>query len=95
MRDVIASDYITFYQINKIFANILFLDRYIGLADIWANGWVLPIYGYRPDWPILSASIGVDKMLLYSSRMQTTCTRKHNEPSQDSYLAATLAGVFS
>jgi len=34
-------------------------------------------------------------MLLYSSHMQTTCTRKHNEPSQDSYLAATLAGVFS
>jgi len=33
--------------------------------------------------------------LLYSSHMQTTYTRKHNEPSQDSYLAATLAGVFS
>ena len=34
-------------------------------------------------------------MLLYSSRDQTTCARKHNEASQDSYLAATLAGVFS
>jgi len=27
--------------------------------------------------------------------MQTTCARKHNKPSQDSYLAATLAGAFS
>jgi len=27
--------------------------------------------------------------------MQTACARKHNEPSQDNYLAATLAGVFS
>jgi len=27
--------------------------------------------------------------------MQTTCARKHNEASQDSYLAATLAGAFS
>jgi len=27
--------------------------------------------------------------------MQTTCARKHNEPSQDSYLAAPLAGAFS
>jgi len=24
---------------------------------------------------------GVEKMLLYSSCMQTTCTSKHNEPS--------------
>jgi len=39
--------------------------------------------------------VGVDKTLLYSSHMQTTCTRKRNEPSQDSYLAATLAGAFS
>ena len=66
-------------------------DRPIYRADIW----VLPIYRYPPKWPILSASVGVDKMLLYSSRMQTTCKRKHNEPSQDSYLAATLAGAFS
>jgi len=27
--------------------------------------------------------------------MQTTCTRKHNEPSQDSYLAAMPASAFS
>jgi len=27
--------------------------------------------------------------------MQTFCDRKHNEPSQDSYLAVTLAGTFS
>jgi len=30
-----------------------------------------------------------------SSRIQTTCARKQNKASQDSYLAATLAGVFS
>ena len=41
------------------------------------------------------ASVSVDKKVLYSSHMQTTYTRKHNEPSQDSYLAATLAGAFS
>jgi len=32
--------------------------------------------------PILSASVGVDKTLLYSSRMQTTCARKRNGPAQ-------------
>jgi len=32
---------------------------------------------------------------LYSSCMQTFCARKHDEPSQDSYLAVTLAGTFS
>jgi len=41
------------------------------------------------------ASGGVNKTLLCSSHMQTTCARKHNEPSQDSYLAAMLAGAFS
>jgi len=45
--------------------------------------------------PILPAAVGVNKILLYSSRIQTTCARKHKEPSQDSYLAAMLAGVFS
>jgi len=46
---------------------------------------------------LVSASAGVDKMLLYFSRTQTTCARKHNEPSQDSYLVAMLAlvGAFS
>ena len=39
-------------------------------------------------------SAALDKILLYSSRMQTTCTRKHNEPSQESYLVAMLVGVF-
>jgi len=48
-----------------------------------ANIWVLPIYRYQPKRPILSASAGVVKTLLYSSRIKTTCTRKHNEPSQD------------
>ena len=32
------------------------------------------------DTPV-SASVGVDKTLLYSSRIQTTCARKHNEAS--------------
>jgi len=27
--------------------------------------------------------------------MQTTCARKHNEPSQHIYLAATLTGAYS
>jgi len=35
------------------------------------------------------------KTLLYSLHIQTTCVRKHNKPSQDSYLAATLAGAFN
>jgi len=43
----------------------------------------------------ISASIGVDKRLLYSSRIQTTCARQHNEASQDSYPTAMLAGAVS
>jgi len=39
--------------------------------------------------------VGVDKMPLHSSHIQTTCAKKHNEPSQDSYLAATQAHAFS
>jgi len=42
-----------------------------------------------------TGSVGVDKMLLHSSCMQTTCARKPNEASQDSYLTARLAGAFS
>jgi len=67
------------------------IDRLIYQADIW----VLPIKWYRPKWPILSVSVDVDKTLLYFSCMQTTCTRKRNKPSQDSYLAAMRAGAFS
>jgi len=63
----------------------------IHLADIWVS----PMYWYRPKRPILSASVGVDETLLYSLRIQTTCARYQNELSQDSCLAATLAGVFS
>jgi len=60
-----------------------------------ANIWVLPIYRYRPKRPnFIGLSIGVNKTLLYSSRIQTTCARKHNKASQNSYLAATLAGTF-
>jgi len=54
-----------------------------------------PIYQYRLKRPKKTASVGVDKTLLYTSRMQTICARKHNEPSQDSYLATTVAGTFS
>jgi len=43
------------------------------------------IYRYRPKRPILSASGRVDKTLLYSSRIQTTCARKHNKVRQLSY----------
>jgi len=57
--------------------------------------WFLPIYRYRPKWPILLASVCVDKTLPYSSRIQTTCARKDNKPSHDIYLAATLTGAFS
>jgi len=42
-----------------------------------------------------SALIEVDKTLLYSSRIQTTCARKPNEASQDSHVTATLAGAVS
>jgi len=41
------------------------------------------------------STVGIDKTLLYSSDIQTICARKHNEASQDSYLAATPAGAFS
>jgi len=43
----------------------------------------------------MALTVGVDKMLLYSSRIQTTCARKHNEASLKSYFAATLADAFS
>ena len=44
---------------------------------------------------ILSDSVGVDETLLHSSHIHTTCTRKHNNTSQGSYLAATLTKKFS
>ena len=79
------------------------IDRYISLANILCRYfgfgryiapifWVSPIYRYRP---IVLASLGVDKTLLYSSCIQTTCIRKHNELGQDSYLAKTRTGAFS
>ena len=66
-------------------------NGYYRLTDISADIWVLPIYRYRPKRPI----IGDDKTLLYSSRIQTTCARKHNDASRDSYLTTTLAGAVS
>ena len=85
-----------FFKVNKLewamyikFRKVE-IDRYIG-----HRYWVLPIYLYRPKRPILSASVGVDKTLLYSSHIQTICARKHNEVSQDDYLTATLAGAVS
>jgi len=44
---------------------------------------------------LVSASIGVDKTLIYSSLIQATCARKYNEASQDSYLTTTLAHAVS
>jgi len=58
-----------------------YIGRYLGFTDVSVSA--------------ETASVGVDKTLLYASRMQTTCARKHNEPSQDSYLAVTLARAFS
>jgi len=70
---------------------LLEIDRHIGLVDISVQ------YLGFTDISVSSktASVGVDKMLLYSSRIQTTHARKHNEPSQGSYLEATLAVAFS
>jgi len=51
------------------------IDRYIGLANILGQ------YLGFTDIPVLAA-VDVDKGLLYySSRIQTTCGRKHNKPS--------------
>jgi len=80
---------------RPIFGFYRYIGRYLGFTDISADIWVLPIDWYRPKRLILSASIGVDKTLLYSSRIQTTWARKHNEASQDSYLTTTLAGAVS
>jgi len=66
-------------------SSIFRLIQYFGLADISALAKTL----------ILSALVGVDKTLLYSLCIQTTCARKHNKPSQDNYFAATLAGAVS
>jgi len=49
---------------------------------------------YQPKWLILSALVGVDKTLLYFSRIQITCARKNNKASQDSYFAAMLTDAF-
>jgi len=76
--------------------------RYIDLANIYhyQAGTAFEFYQYisishtsqNGGFIQLLASVGVDEMLvLYSSCMQT---RKHNEPSQDSYFAAMLAGLF-
>jgi len=85
----------------------LFFMRWMGYLYVWCvhsrfQWWkkqifflVLPTNRYQPRRPILSASIGVSKTLVYSSRIQTTCTRKHNEASQGSYLTTTLAGAVS
>jgi len=69
--------------------------------DYFLISWLVPVYFdvFNRDGPIYQCgcyiylsifltSVGVDKT-------QTTCARKHDEPSQDSYLAATLAGAFS
>jgi len=75
----------------------------VSIPTCWAHQVMCrdrPIFGFYQYIGIgqngrISASIGVDKTLLYSSRIQTTCTKKHNESSQDSYLTTTLAGAVS
>ena len=61
------------------------IDRCMGFTDIAVSAKTTDFI----------ASVGVDKTLLYSSCIQTTLPREQNEPSQDSDLVATLAGVFS
>ena len=56
-------------------------------SPCWTGGWihiylVSVIYWYQSKMSMLSGSVGVDKTLLYSSQIQTTCERKHNEASQ-------------
>jgi len=71
------------------------IDRYIGLADIL--GRYLGFTDISAS-AIMAKCIGLSRCcqtLLYSSCIQSSCTRKHNKASQDSYLTAMLAGVFS
>jgi len=51
-----------------------------------------PIFEF---WSILSALVGVDKTLFIPHACRQFASSKHNEPSQDRHLAATLAGAFS
>jgi len=73
---------VIFYCCAVIF--LLEIDRYIGRY----------LGRYRSKWLILLASVSIDKTLIYSWHVQTTCARKHSKPSQDRYLAATLADAF-
>jgi len=75
---------------------LLEIDGYVGLAHISGR------YLSFTNISVLAKTvhfIGLSQCwqnaVSYSSPIQTTCARKHNEPSQDSYLAATLAGVVS
>jgi len=80
---------------DQTYSHILFLKletdryigRYLGFTDI-------SISAIAKTADIIG-SVGVDKTLLYSSRMQTTCARKHNEASHNNYLTVTLGGAFS
>jgi len=75
-----------FHHVTDLQRNRHYLQRALKrLTDIWA--WS---YLGLTDISVSAkmAPVGVD-------RMQTICARNHNEPSQDSYLAAMLAHVFS
>jgi len=91
--DLIAGSMKELAELTEQLDKSVEINRYNGLADISADIWVLPIYRYRPIYT--DTLVGVDKMLLYSSRIQTICARKNNEASQDNYLTATLAGAVS
>ena len=63
-----------------------YISRYLGFTDILILAKMADFISLSRCW---------QKMLLYSSHIQTTCSRKHNKASQDSCLAATLASAFS
>ena len=76
------------------FHELLFYDSFT-LVKLWKLSLWLEIDQYIDLADIsVSAPVGVDKTLLYSSRIQTTCARKHDKASQDSYLTARLAVAF-
>jgi len=57
--------------------------------------WVLPTYQYQPKWLIfISLSKCSPNVVIFLTHADIL-RKKHSKTSQDSYLAATLAGAFS
>jgi len=93
---IILNNVVRFYKIC-LFIKFPHTSGLTLLKIDWYIAWLMyqPIFGFcqyiarcLPKQPILLALVGIDKRLLYSLDMQTTCTRKHNEQRQDSYPAA-------